>query len=83
MESRALSDEHTDVPAIAENTQLPVAPGLAHDERVRLEDLKERFRTTSYPRMLGLDWAFTPPEVDRRVPDTGGYRRTPGGAGGG
>ena len=46
---------------------IPTLPGLAHDERARLDDLTDRFRKTSYPRMLGLDWSPTPPEVERRV----------------
>ena len=62
-----MSDEDSGIPTVSGNAQLPVGPGLAHDERVRLDDLKERFRTSSYPRMLGLEWDASPPEVERRA----------------
>ena len=55
------------IPAVAGNANLPAGTGMAHDERVRLDDMKERFRTTSYPRMLGLGWDTSPPEVERRA----------------
>lgn len=62
-----MNDENTGIPAITGDAQLPVGQGLAHDERIRLDDLKERFRTTSYLRMLGLGWEASPPEVERRA----------------
>ena len=62
-----MSDKERGAPMVPGREELPASAGLAADERVRLDDLAERFRTAAYPKMLGLDWEASPPEVERRT----------------